>query len=471
MNTMDVLIANYLVILLINITMATFCLLSYSEQIYKTVLMFWGATLFNLLLQGLFQNGNLPMALAFSSSFLVVGLELKVLGEATGLNFPFLKYGILALVSVCITLVMGALQAEFLWIALPISVGLSAMMFHGSTYAISRAKETDDRGGVCFFAIIIIAHAIHMLDYPFLRQNQSFAGMGFSLALILLVTYSIYLPSFILNSTSIRYLKKVSELNARQNEAQQQINELVNTAYVGEVSFGVIHDMASPIQLINHYSNALNELQLTGIPNKKVIDLYSKGIENAVTRISSLQNMLRSYVKNRSKREVSQIDLHRTIENCLDLFYPIAESAGIELKSEILTTQSTIVTFVGLIDRVLLNLIQNAINVIKLSKQKRIHLSLRDSIDGNISILIQDSGPGIAPERLHSLWEKFGYSGKNSEDSGSTSKVKTGGSGFGLYHVKQMIEDMQGSVRVLDTSPLGTTFEIVLPRFVTKVDV
>jgi signal transduction histidine kinase len=70
-----------------------------------------------------------------------------------------------------------------------------------------------------------------------------------------------------------------------------------------------------------------------------------------------------------------------------------------------------------------------------------------------VFIRIVDNGPGIDPEFLPKVFEKFE---KNSFVSGT---------GLGLYMVRLMVEALHGSISVR-TSPEGTTFQIALPALV-----
>ena len=68
-----------------------------------------------------------------------------------------------------------------------------------------------------------------------------------------------------------------------------------------------------------------------------------------------------------------------------------------------------------------------------------------------VRVRIADNGPGIPDERREFIFEQ-GSHGTESQ-----------GSGFGLYLVKDAVENYGGEVRVRDNEPRGTVFELVLP--------
>ena len=74
----------------------------------------------------------------------------------------------------------------------------------------------------------------------------------------------------------------------------------------------------------------------------------------------------------------------------------------------------------------------------------------------NLCIAVVDSGPGIEPAQLESLFERF------VQGDGSDTR-RHGGSGLGLYIVRELAERMGGSVTAQSVPGLGSRFEIVIP--------
>ena len=75
---------------------------------------------------------------------------------------------------------------------------------------------------------------------------------------------------------------------------------------------------------------------------------------------------------------------------------------------------------------------------------------------GSVRIAIRDTGPGIAPEHLPHLFDRF-YRADNSR------RRDTGGSGLGLAIVKEIVELHGGSVHAVSTLGDGATFCVILP--------
>jgi len=110
-----------------------------------------------------------------------------------------------------------------------------------------------------------------------------------------------------------------------------------------------------------------------------------------------------------------------------------------------------------LLEQAILNILENAVTYSP--KGSRIELSAHED-PGQVVLSIEDEGPGLPPDRLDSVFEKFRRVGRGS-DRGE-------GLGLGLYIARGFIESMGG--RVAATSPVargrGARFVISLPKAV-----
>jgi len=109
----------------------------------------------------------------------------------------------------------------------------------------------------------------------------------------------------------------------------------------------------------------------------------------------------------------------------------------------------------GRIEQALVNLTENALRYGASDAGGRVTLGARAMADG-VETWIRDTGPGIAPEDLPHVFERFWRSEKSRNR-------QTGGSGIGLALVKQLIEAHGGRVSVESTLGHGATFRVMLP--------
>ena len=110
------------------------------------------------------------------------------------------------------------------------------------------------------------------------------------------------------------------------------------------------------------------------------------------------------------------------------------------------------------LEQVFINLLDNAV---KYTDKGEVEVVLRRSgdsprRDSPLVIEVRDTGPGIAPEHLPRLFERFYV-----VDKGRSRQL--GGTGLGLSIVKHIVLLHSGEVSVESTPGVGTTFTITLP--------
>jgi signal transduction histidine kinase len=104
--------------------------------------------------------------------------------------------------------------------------------------------------------------------------------------------------------------------------------------------------------------------------------------------------------------------------------------------------------------QIVTNLLHNAL---KFSPEDTaVGLSWEAPTEGIVTFRVRDRGPGIAPDELERIFERFHQTG----DSIS----HTEGFGLGLYITKQLVEAMGGWIDVSSALGDGTTFSVTLPE-------
>ncbi|HAX72227.1 MAG TPA: two-component sensor histidine kinase, partial [Firmicutes bacterium] len=116
------------------------------------------------------------------------------------------------------------------------------------------------------------------------------------------------------------------------------------------------------------------------------------------------------------------------------------------------------------IKQIIINLVSNAI---KFTENGKITVIFKlDNIDKNYAFLeikVCDTGKGIAPEKLDSIFESF------TQENNSISR-KYGGTGLGLSISKGLAEVMGGSLTVDSSVGVGSTFTFFLPLCTNPID-
>lgn len=113
-----------------------------------------------------------------------------------------------------------------------------------------------------------------------------------------------------------------------------------------------------------------------------------------------------------------------------------------------------VVTDADRLRRIVENLVENAIKYTP--EGGRVEVAAQPAADGGAVIEVRDDGPGIAPEHLPRIFERFYRVDK-------ARSREMGGTGLGLAIVRHLAEGMGASVRVSSEIGKGTTFTVSIP--------
>jgi two-component system phosphate regulon sensor histidine kinase PhoR len=214
----------------------------------------------------------------------------------------------------------------------------------------------------------------------------------------------------------------------------------------------VSHELRTPLSLIKGYIETL----LDGARNNpEVAERFLKIIERNTNRLDLLiQDLLTisALESGRMKLNLQPVDLHALAEKALNDLHGRAENKNVALVNELplLPTRAD----ANRLDQVFANLVDNAIKYGR--PNGKVTVSGRKLDDDRLEIFVQDDGPGIPPEALDRVFERFYRVDKaRSRDQGGT--------GLGLSIVKHIVQAHGGEVRVESELGKGATFFFTLP--------
>jgi signal transduction histidine kinase len=161
-----------------------------------------------------------------------------------------------------------------------------------------------------------------------------------------------------------------------------------------------------------------------------------------------------------SKIEADQIvlskdefDMGESIQRSVEKILAMAEKKGLKLTAEITPQSIMISSDKRRVEQVLLNLLNNAV---KFTDKGYVKLDCR-LMDGWLVTSISDSGIGIKPEDLQTLFKPF-----RQIDTGITRQYE--GTGLGLSICKRLVEIMGGDIKAESEAGKGSKFTFRLPH-------
>jgi len=244
--------------------------------------------------------------------------------------------------------------------------------------------------------------------------------------------------------------------NEMADKIGKNIQELKETdEFRKELISNVSHDLRTPVASIQGYAETL-------ILKKNTIDSNEqlKYLEIIYASCDRLKNLV-SELFELSKLQTNQVKLNpesfsiaELVSDIANKYRMISQKKGVSINTFIPKDLPMIEADLLLIDRVLQNLIDNAIKFCK--EGDYININIKPEVPGKVEITIADSGEGISKDELPFIFERY-YKGRKYSDS----------TGLGLAIVKKIIDLHQTDIHVLSQPGKGTSFTFTLP--VTQV--
>ena len=147
---------------------------------------------------------------------------------------------------------------------------------------------------------------------------------------------------------------------------------------------------------------------------------------------------------------ISRVEIRPMLETLLEFFEPLAEDHGIRLTMDPVP-DAVVEGEASWLRQLFSNLLDNAIKYGRPGDEIRVHAEWHGE---GLQLKVTDDGPGIPPERLATLFERF-------ERGEVESKVP--GFGLGLAIVKEITRAHGGRIEVESELGRGTTFRVWLP--------
>lgn len=209
------------------------------------------------------------------------------------------------------------------------------------------------------------------------------------------------------------------------------------------------HELRTPLAVILAQTQLALSRQRGPEANVKTIEMAHRNAARMQKLIESLLTLAKADAGAEMERESIRLDM-LSREN-LDHLRPLAEEKRITLKGDLPPTAC--LAHPGHITQILTNLLGNAVKYCRPGDEVRVSTHRHN---GHAILTVADTGPGIAPEHLPHLFERF-YRADASRNR------STGGAGLGLAICKTLVEAHGGRIRVESTLQKGTTFEVTLP--------
>ena len=233
--------------------------------------------------------------------------------------------------------------------------------------------------------------------------------------------------------------------NARLYRASQ-----LATQARDEVLAIVSHDLRNPLNVI---SLAAGRLQRTpsqeGEVWRKQLGVIQRSADQAVHLIQDLLDATKMEA-GRFTVEQRPEDVARLVDEAVELHRPLAEARSLRLELQVEDALPPVLADRGRVLQVFSNLIGNALRFTRAGGSITLWAQREQ---GAVRFSVVDTGPGIPPEHLPHLFERFWQAKEGSRE----------GAGLGLPIARGLVEAHGGHMEVSSTLGQGSTFCFTLP--------
>jgi signal transduction histidine kinase len=227
-----------------------------------------------------------------------------------------------------------------------------------------------------------------------------------------------------------------------------RLSEQQRTELIASIS----HDLRSPLTSIRGYleSALVKDAELTGEQRRELLGISLRNVASFQDLVGELFELARLETRQaQPKREPMQAA--ELVQDVVLKLKPQAERAGVALEVDGTWELAPVPADVGMIERVLTNLIENALRFTPAGGRVAVRL---EQTAAGIRVTVADTGTGIAAEDLPHVFERF-YRADRSRSGG--------GAGLGLAIARQIVELHGGSLVVESAPGRGAAFSFDLP--------
>ncbi len=296
--------------------------------------------------------------------------------------------------------------------------------------------------------------ALHATSFSMLAFSLKSSSVDHLAMMILMIVFmgwttwaSIALTTLIRQSS-----EKLSELNRdlelrierRTKDLQQSQALLVQQekqAAFGLLAAGIAHEVGNPLAAISSLVQLMNRKELDPQMHERL-----GLIDEQLLRI---QRTLRELIEfsRPGLQQVTRFDVHDVINNALNIAKYYKRKKGKLIKTKFADNLPQISAVRDQILQVFLNLILNALDATEEGEGITIETMYTDQ---SVIIRVTDNGRGIIEADRAKLFEPY-------------FTTKSTGTGLGLFISKNIVEQANGKIELLESQPRATTFSVTLP--------
>ena len=253
-----------------------------------------------------------------------------------------------------------------------------------------------------------------------------------------------------------RHILSVGEDITERKRADAALKAAVAEAEAGNKAKSVFlatmsHEIRTPLNGVLGMAQAMARDDLSSVQRER-LEVVRRSGEALLAILGDVLDLSKIEAGKLELEEI-EFDLAEMAEGAAGAFSGLAAAKGLEFKTDVSLAAGTYRGDPGRLRQILSNLLANAV---KFTEKGWVGLTAAPAGEGTVEFTVFDTGPGIPPEALGRLFQKFVQ-----VDSSTTRRF--GGTGLGLAICRELAELMGGSIRAESDYGLGARFVLTLP--------
>ncbi|MDE6298563.1 MAG: response regulator, partial [Muribaculaceae bacterium] len=246
-------------------------------------------------------------------------------------------------------------------------------------------------------------------------------------------------------------LAEQRDLLEEQRDKEMMLNEKLQEATNSKLAFftNVSHDLRTPLTLIAEPVEQLSRAGNLTDPQRHLVKLADKNVRILQRLINQILDF-RKYENGKLDLHLTEVDFRKCLSDWMESFQGVARSRDINMTLEEGEGPAEIAIDVEKIERVVFNLLSNALKYTPANGKIKVSWKIAD---GQLRLRVADTGEGISERDLGNIFDRFFQ----------VDRVHPKGSGIGLSLAKAFVELHGGTIGVESELGVGSVFTVTLP--------
>ena len=232
-------------------------------------------------------------------------------------------------------------------------------------------------------------------------------------------------------------------------ESQAELARVIRIATMGELTASIAHEINQPLAAVVTNGNFCLRQLASGTPNLEELREAIAEIVNDGARASDVISRIRALLKKDASAKI-ELDINEVIQEAVVLVHGEVTRNQVSLRTDLAADLPRVFGDRVQLQQVLINLVLNGIDAMRTLTDRPRELLIKSAKHPDrVLVQVQDSGPGLDPQRADHIFEPF-----------FTTKPR--GIGMGLSISRSIVESHGGRLWA-ESGSKGALFQFTLP--------